>query len=64
MNAEESLSALAVQVNNAHALASRIMLDHHNEPRHLVLLNMLRDMQDRVDALLPARSNNNRRAPK
>ena len=64
MNAEESLSALAVQVDNAHELASRIMLDHHDEPRHLVLLNMLCDMQDRVDALLPARSNNYRRAPK
>ena len=64
MNAEKSLNALAVQVDIAHALASRIMLDHHNEPRHLALLNMLSDMQDRIDALLPARSNHNRRAPK
>ena len=62
MNAEESLSALAVQIDNAHALASRIMVDHHNEPRHLVLLNMLHDMQNRVDALIPGRAKNDRRA--
>ena len=62
MNAEESLSALAEQIGNAHALASQIMVDHHNEPRHLALLNMLRDMQNRVDALIPERSNNDRRA--
>lgn len=63
MNAEESLSALARQIANAHALASQIMVDHHNEPRHLALLNMLCDMQNRVDALIPERSNNARRAP-
>ena len=62
VNAEEALSALAVQIAAAHALASRIMVDHHNEPRHLALLNMLCDMQDRVDALLPERSSNSRRA--
>ncbi len=62
MNAAESLSVLAVQIDNAHALASRIMVDHHNEPRHLELLNMLRDMQNRVDALNPERSNKDRRA--
>lgn len=62
MNAEESLSALADQIGKAHALASNIMVDHHNEPRHLELLNMLCDMQDRVEALLPARSNH-RRSP-
>ena len=62
MNAEESLNALAGQIANAHALASQIMVDHHNEPRHLALLNMLCDMQNRVDALIPERSNNARRA--
>ena len=62
MNDEESLSALAGQIANAHALASQIMVDHHNEPRHLTLLNMLCDMQNRVDALIPERSNNARRA--
>lgn len=34
-----------------------------NEPRRLVPLNMLCDMQNRVDALIPERSNDNRRAP-
>lgn len=62
MNAEESLSVLAGQIARAHALASKIMVDHHNEPRHLALLNMLCDMQNRVDALIPERSNNKRRA--
>ena len=63
MNTEESLSVLAGQISEAHALASTIMLDHHNEPRHLALLNMLCDVQNRVDALLPEQSNNNRRTP-
>lgn len=62
MNAAESLRALAVQIDNAHALASRIMVDHHNEPRHLELLNMLCDMQNRVDALNPERLHKDRRA--
>ena len=63
MNAEESLSALADQIGKAHALASSIMVDHHNEPRHLTLLNMLCDMQNRVEALIPERSHTARRAP-
>ena len=62
MNAEESLSALAAQVAHAHALAAQIMVDHHNEPRHLALLNILRDMQDRVDALIPERSHHDGRS--
>ena len=64
MNVEESLRVLAGQISKAHALASSIMVDHHNEPRHLTLLNMLFDMQNRVDALLPERSNKSSRAPK
>lgn len=63
MNAQESLTALAAQIGTAHALASRIMVDHHNEPRHLALLNMLCDMQNRVDALIPERASNEHRAP-
>ena len=62
VNAEESLRDLAVQIDIAHALASNIMVDHHNEPRHLVLLNMLHDMQNRVDALIPGRAKSARRA--
>ena len=63
MNAEESLRMLGGQVSEAHALAARIMHDHHNEPRHLALLNMLCDMQNRIDALLPERSRNTFRTP-
>lgn len=61
MNTEHSLKVLAEQIAAAHALASEIMVDHHNEPRHLHLMNMLCDAQDRVDALTAPRSKNARR---
>ena len=62
MDNEQSLKLLGEQIAAAHALASEIMVDHHNEPRHLRLLNMLCDAQNRVDALLAPRSKNARRA--
>jgi hypothetical protein len=62
MDTEQSLKLLAEQIAAAHALASEIMVDHHNEPRHLRLLNMLFDAQNRVDALTPSRSKDTRRA--
>ncbi len=60
MDNEQSLGVLAGQIAAAHALASEIMVDHHNEPRHLHLLNMLCDAQNRVDALVAPRPMNAR----
>ena len=62
MDNEQSLNVLAEQIAAAHRLAAEIMVDHHNEPRHLQLLNMLRDAENRVNALIAPKSKHARGA--